>query len=73
MIATASTQNVTGLVVALATVVAAAGPGTLIVAESKPFSVQCTLVTTAIARRYKFTDVGHVAEVFGTCATCRAA
>jgi len=28
---------------------------------------------TAIARRYKFTDVGHVAEVFGTCATCRAA
>jgi Fur family ferric uptake transcriptional regulator len=28
---------------------------------------------TATARRYRFTDVNHVAEIFGTCADCRAA
>ncbi len=27
----------------------------------------------ATARRYRFTDVNHVAEIFGTCAACRAA
>lgn len=27
----------------------------------------------AVARRHKFTDVNHVAEVFGICADCRAA
>jgi Fur family ferric uptake transcriptional regulator len=27
----------------------------------------------ATARRYRFTDVDHVAEIFGTCAECRAA
>ncbi len=27
----------------------------------------------AVARRYRFTDVNHVAEIFGTCADCRAA
>jgi Fur family ferric uptake transcriptional regulator len=27
----------------------------------------------ATARRHRFTDVDHVAEIFGTCADCRAA